>query len=114
MSAIEEAQPEGCWHDAASVDALRQATKLNLEIDGRVVLLVWNEGEPVAMDDVCIHKQRSLSEGALLNGRIVCPGHQWAFELSTGYCKAREKHQPIHPVRVEGDAVQVFLPSAPA
>jgi len=43
----------------------------------------------------------------ILNGRLVCPGHQWAYELGTGYCRERDRCQPVFPVRVEGDIVYV-------
>jgi nitrite reductase (NADH) small subunit len=97
------------WHDAGPASELATAGKRVVELEGRRVLLLWNEGDPVALDDTCIHRQRSLAEGVLLGGRIVCPGHQWAFELDTGYCKARDQYQPVHEVEVDGDVVRVSL-----
>lgn len=81
--------------------------KVVLDHDGGPVLVLWNGGQPIAMDDTCIHRQRSLREGFLFADKIVCPGHQWAFRLTDGYCEARDRHQPVHDVTVVDDQVVV-------
>jgi nitrite reductase/ring-hydroxylating ferredoxin subunit len=93
--------------DACSVDELRQAGKRVVSVEGEDVFLVWNDGEPSALRNTCIHKQRSLSDGSLFNGRAVCPGHQWSFDLRTGFCKERDRYQPVHQVHVVGDRVLI-------
>lgn len=102
------------WRDAMSVEDLRGKGKVGLEIDGNPVMLVWSDDldRPCAFHDVCIHKQRLLSEGVILNGRIVCPGHQWSYNLDSGYCEARDRYQPTYRARVEDGRVLVDL-SAP-
>jgi nitrite reductase/ring-hydroxylating ferredoxin subunit len=67
-----------------------------------------------ALDNVCIHKQRELVRGVVLGDRIVCPGHQWAFHLSTGFEAKMERYQPTYPVRITDDGrveVDVASPS---
>ena len=69
-----------------------------------------------ALDNVCIHKQRELVKGVVLGDRIVCPGHQWAFQLATGFEAKMERYQPTYPVRVTETArveVDVANPSVP-
>jgi nitrite reductase (NADH) small subunit len=109
MTSVDEAAAPAEWHIATTIAALHQASKVTVEVRDRLVLVLWNDGQPVAMDDTCIHRQRSLSEGVLLNGRIVCPGHQWAFDLETGLCNARDRYQPMHAVRVDGEQVLIAL-----
>jgi nitrite reductase (NADH) small subunit len=68
------------------------------------------------MDNVCIHKQRELVKGVILGDRVVCPGHQWSFQLSTGFEAKMERWQPTYPVRVTDEGrveVDVGSPSAP-
>lgn len=101
-------------HYVSSASYLALVGKMVVEIDDRDILILWNNGSPVAMDDKCIHRGRSLSDGVLLNGRIVCAGHQWAFDLTNGYCRARGRYQPVHDVVVEGDNVHVVLSQQPA
>jgi nitrite reductase (NADH) small subunit len=78
-----------------------------VEHEGTPILVLAHEGRFYAFDNVCVHKQRELSRGVVLNGRIVCPGHQWAFELGTGWEAVKQQCQPIYDVVVEGDVVFV-------
>lgn len=102
------------WVDAASVDDVRAKGKLGVVCRDVPLLLVWLEEErrPAAFHDICIHKQRNLSGGVILNGRIVCPGHQWAFDLGTGYCEVRDRYQPTYRADAVDGRVLVDL-SAP-
>ena len=95
------------WVEAIRLEALAKARKLVVDAEGTPVVVVWHDGEVHALANTCIHRQRELAKGVILNGRIVCPGHQWAFELDTGWCREREQCQPVHPVRVEEGVVWV-------
>ena len=57
------------------------------------------------MDNICIHKQRPMLKGVILRDRLVCPGHQWAFELESGWEAVKEECQPTYDVRVTDDGV---------
>lgn len=93
------------WIDVAGVEELRKAEKMVVDAPDGPVALFWFEGRPVALADTCIHKKRELHKGVILNGCIVCPGHQWSFDLDTGYCKVRERFQPSYSVRVDGERI---------
>jgi nitrite reductase (NADH) small subunit len=43
----------------------------------------------------------------VLNGKLVCPGHQWAFALDSGWESIKEERQPMFPVRVVDGIVEV-------
>lgn len=102
------------WVEVANRRELQRARKTVVEADGREIVLVWHDGAAYALDNVCIHQQRSLVKGVILNGRLVCPGHQWAYELTTGYCREKDRCQPTYPVRLDGDVVLVDVSAAPA
>ena len=93
-----------------TVGELRRRRSLVVDSPHGPVALFWNDGDPVALADVCVHRQRQLSRGTIFNGRVVCPGHQWAFDIRTGHCPERGRTQPIYRVRVTGEAVEVDLP----
>ena len=99
---------------ACAADELERRGKKVVDARGVAVLLMWNGGDPVALNDTCIHRGRSLSEGVVFAGRLVCAGHQWAFDLKSGYCRARERYQPVYPVRIENGTVYVDVPPQPA
>ena len=97
------------WHSVGSVLDLAKRRKLVVEVGERQILVFAHEGQIFAFDNICIHRERELSKGVVLNGKLVCPGHQWAFALDTGYEAIKEACQPTHAVRVEGDQVLVCI-----
>ncbi|CAN5474872.1 Rieske (2Fe-2S) protein [soil metagenome] len=95
------------WIAVATTKDLARRRKLRVECDGVAVALFAAADRIYAMADVCIHQDRSLSKGTLLHGKVVCPGHQWQFDLETGYEEDQDRCQPTYPVRVEADTVYV-------
>ena len=95
----------------APIDDLVKRKKLVVGSDDQQVLVVAHDGEFYAFENLCIHRARELSRGVILNGRLVCPGHQWAFALETGWESIKQECQPTYAVRVENDMVQVDLSS---
>jgi nitrite reductase (NADH) small subunit len=96
------------WRDVGPADQINKLRKVVLaDDDGRAIVVVAHEGAFYAMQNECIHRQRELSKGVVLNGRLVCPGHQWSFELGSGWEAVKEQCQPTYPVRVQDGVVQV-------
>ena len=95
---------------ACPADELERAGKKVVQLNGVPVLVMWNGGDPIALHDTCIHRGRSLSDGVVFAGKLVCAGHQWAFDLKTGYCKARDRFQPSYAVTVRDGTVYVDVP----
>lgn len=97
------------WLPVASVKELRRSRKKLVELEGHKIALFWANDNAYAFQNTCIHKKRHLSRGTLLAGRVVCPGHQWAFDLETGYESSQDACQPTYPARVDGAYVYVVL-----
>jgi nitrite reductase (NADH) small subunit len=95
------------WIRATEIAPLQQRKKLKVTIAGVDVALFYVDGSVYALRDICIHEQRSLSRGLVFKGKIVCPGHQWAFDLKTGWVDQWAKCQPVFPVKVEDGVVYV-------
>jgi len=95
------------WIRATEIAALQQRKKLKVTIAGVDVALFYVDGSVYALRDICIHEQRSLSRGLVFKGKIVCPGHQWAFDLKTGWVDQWAKCQPVFPVKVEDGVVYI-------
>ncbi|MEY2958444.1 MAG: hypothetical protein RLZZ01_1012 [Actinomycetota bacterium] len=104
---------EATWHRVATTSELRRARSVvvTAEATGTSadVVVFWNAGEPVAMANLCVHRDRELAKSNIFQGKVICPGHQWAFETTTGYCAEKERTQPVYAVRVDGDDVLVDL-----
>jgi nitrite reductase (NADH) small subunit len=103
------------WIAVASTKDLARRRKLRVEIDGfdvRAIALFEAAGRVYAFADTCIHQDRSLAKGTLLHGKVICPGHQWQFDLETGYEESQDRCQPTYPVRIENETIYVN-PTAP-
>ncbi|MET4426894.1 MULTISPECIES: Rieske (2Fe-2S) protein [unclassified Mycolicibacterium] len=92
-----------------SASELEKQGRVVAVVDGVEIVVSWNDGNPGALTNACVHRGRKLAEGFFLKGRLVCPGHQWSFDAVTGYCKEREKYQPAHRVEVVDDKVTVHV-----
>jgi nitrite reductase/ring-hydroxylating ferredoxin subunit len=95
------------WVEVGSLSDLRKRRRVVVEVGDRQVAVFSHDGEVYALDNVCIHKQRELSKGVILNGRIVCPGHQWSYDLRTGYEQTMDRYQPCFPIKIEDEAVYI-------
>ena len=100
-------QQVGEWTAAATLAEVRRRRRLAVTVAGRRIALFLVGDDVYALDDTCVHKQRSLAKGAVLNGRVICPGHQWVIDPATGEIEDRDECQPAHAVRVDGDVVYV-------
>lgn len=95
------------WVPVTDMKELARRRKKVVTVDGEDVVL-FLAGETVyALRDTCIHQQRSLSKGTLFNGRVICPGHQWAFNLESGWEDTQGECQPTYQVKVENGQVQL-------
>lgn len=101
------------WVTAGDAATITKARRHVIDVDGRQVLVVAHEGAFYAFDNICVHRQRELNKGVVLNGKLVCPGHQWAFALDSGWEAIKECYQPTFPVRV-GDDGTVEVDVVPA
>ncbi len=95
------------WVLVGDVQAVTKAKKTVIDVDGHEVFVLAHDGGLYAFANRCIHKNRELARGVVLNGKLVCPGHQWAFELVTGWEAIKEQCQPTYPVQVVDGVVQV-------
>lgn len=97
------------WIKATEVAALQRTKRLQVTLENVDLALFYVDGSVYALRDVCIHKGSRLSKGRVFQGKVVCPGHQWAFDLRTGWVDQWARCQPVFPVMVENGVVYVKL-----
>lgn len=95
------------WVAATTLSELAKRKKKLVSIHDEQIALFFVNGRAYALKDTCIHQQRSLSNGTVLRNRVICPGHQWAFDVETGWVEEQERCQPTYGVRIDGDTVYV-------
>ncbi|MHA4813543.1 Rieske (2Fe-2S) protein [Streptomyces aculeolatus] len=93
------------WTRVAELTDVSRRRKKLVALGEERVALFYADGEVFAFRDACVHKGKSLARGTVLHGRVVCPGHQWAFDLRTGQADDREECQPRYEVRVADGGV---------
>ena len=79
-------------------------------LDGRMICVANVGGVISAMDNVCLHRGGPLGTGVVLDGKVVCPWHGWAYDPQTGAVA----HDPaikttVYPIKVEGDDVLIEI-----
>ncbi len=98
-------------HQVATLASLAQGEGRTVEIGDTKILLV-RDGELVhAYGAACPHAGAPLGEGAICDGRIVCPWHKASFEICTGALLEPPALDPLtrYPVLVEDGRVMVSI-----
>jgi nitrite reductase/ring-hydroxylating ferredoxin subunit len=102
------------WISLCQFDELDAAKGKYVEIDGFQLSVFLVDGAVYVLDNTCPHAGGNLSSGDVEDGCIVCPWHQWAFELKTGRLRsspgvrigtypARLLERPGEPTLVQAD-----------
>lgn len=80
-------------------------------VRGLTLCVATIKGQPLALDNVCPHRGGPLAEGTVEGGKIVCPWHQWEFDLTTGTATISAEIKAVtYRLRIEGDEVLADMP----
>jgi len=72
------------------------------------------DGAVYAVDDLCLHKRASLSEGRLEGTHIACPSHWWRYDVRSGQLVGSDATLATYPADViDGDVVVLLPPPIP-
>ena len=101
------------WVDVGPAD-LAEGELRGIEVGERLVLLARFNGRISALDDSCVHAGCLLSGGWVDSKKsaVVCPCHEYSFELATGRNVTFPRlcgDQPGFQVRIENERVMIFL-----
>jgi nitrite reductase (NADH) small subunit len=79
-------------------------------VGGKMICVANVGGTISAMDNVCLHRGGPLGTGVVLDGKIVCPWHGWAWDPVTGaVAHSPDIKTAVYPIQVEGDDVLIEL-----
>lgn len=67
---------------------LKEGTMKLIRVEGYPVLLIKQLGQIFAIDNRCPHMACGFSGGTLEGDAIICPCHDWRFNLKTGEYEA--------------------------
>jgi nitrite reductase/ring-hydroxylating ferredoxin subunit len=101
------------WVHVGEMKDLARRKRKQVSVGGCPVALFLVDDEVFAIDDICIHQERSLSKGTLLGGQVICPGHQWKFDPRTGRPEDQDGCQATYAVQVTEEGA-ILVASEPA
>ena len=105
----------GHWVRAAKASEIPPGEGRTVWI-GRHAIALFHDPERgfFAIDDTCPHQGGSLGEGTYHDGRVICPMHNWIFDVKTGACLVvPEDSVACYATRRSGEDVEIELPGGP-
>ena len=101
----------GSWVHVADLKDVARRKRKQVEVGGCPIALFLVDDEVFAVDDTCIHQEKSLSKGTLLNGQVICPGHQWRFDPRTGEPQDQDGKLATYAVQVTEEGAVLLDPN---
>lgn len=86
-------------------------------INDQIVAVFKIDGDLFAIDDACPHVGGSLGDGKLEGKLVICPLHDWIFNLTNGDCVSPEEELAnnwtveTYPVKFVNDDIILSMPS---
>jgi nitrite reductase/ring-hydroxylating ferredoxin subunit len=94
----------------ASVSELAPGSAKAIELKGKTIALFNVKGTIYATDNTCLHQGGPLGDGELMGELIICPWHQWEYNVRTGEMVGDSSVKlATYPVQVEGDDIKVAV-----
>ena len=108
--------PKEQWYVAAYRAELATGKPLGRRIFGEEVVLFRNEGgEAVGVSGICVHRYMPLARGQVVEGRLVCPYHGYAYagdgrcvHIPTGGTPSPHAKLRRYPVIEDGPFVWIW------
>ncbi|NYJ04088.1 Rieske (2Fe-2S) protein [Petropleomorpha daqingensis] len=101
----------GSWVHVADLKDVGRRKRKQVEVGGCPIALFLVDDEVFAVDDTCIHQEKSLAKGTLLNGQVICPGHQWRFDPRTGEPQDQDGRLATYAVQVTEEGAVLVDPN---
>ncbi|MEW6731254.1 MAG: Rieske (2Fe-2S) protein [Acidobacteriota bacterium] len=95
----------------AAVDAVEEEQPLVIEYRARRIA-IYREGERFyAIEDICPHMGAFLSHGFSEGSQVICPWHNWKFDLASGECLSNNSGSCIQTFPVQIVDGGIWLPA---
>ena len=81
-----------------------------IEVGDKEIALFNYKGNFYAIDNTCPHRGAPLGEGRIEEGILICPNHEWRFELKSGWCPQNpELSTEVYPIKVSDEKIYIRL-----
>ena len=87
---------------------IKPGTGATFEAGGKTLAVFNVGGAYYAIDNECVHRGGPLGEGDLDGKVVMCPWHQWTYDVTTGRCVNNPSAcVKSYPVTVDGTDIKV-------
>ena len=94
----------------SSLSELNPGSAKVVEVMGKTIALFNVGGKIYATDNTCLHQGGPLGEGDLTGEVVVCPWHQWEYNVRTGEVVGDSSSKVLtYPVQIEGSDIKVAV-----
>jgi nitrite reductase/ring-hydroxylating ferredoxin subunit len=101
---------ESVWVPVLEANELQDGSMKLVDAEGTPVLLVKVSGQIFAIDNRCPHMSCGFSGGSLDGHVIICPCHDWRFDLLTGeYEEIKEMKLVKHEWKIQSGKIWIKL-----
>ncbi len=99
----------GEWHDVVASQDVPDGEVIRTICDGRGLFISRDKESFQVYDSRCPHQGTDIPELALDGHTLVCPMHQWAFDMKSGDC-IRNGNRPLtrHESKISKGRLLVF------
>jgi methylamine---glutamate N-methyltransferase subunit C len=95
-------------------DQLEEGKGATVFVNERDIALYRYEGQFYALDNTCVHRQGKLGDGWMNGPNIICPLHQWDYDVRTGVSRWNPKEKvAVYPVKIQGEHVLIDADAVP-
>ena len=103
--------PVPAFHEVLEESTLADNSMEIVKIDGRRIAVIRRFGKLFAIDNDCPHVGGFLGRGTLDGSNVVCPLHQWTFDIATGKSTKglSDMRVAVHEVKAENGKIWVKL-----
>ena len=92
----------------AHASAVPPGTATVVNVKGVAIALFNVKGKFYALDNFCPHAGFPLGQSPMFDNLVICIGHAWRFDVTTGECySVPGASVHTYPLVVEGDEVKI-------
>jgi NAD(P)H-dependent nitrite reductase small subunit len=93
----------------AKLNTIPNVKGKKVKVKGRYIALFKYKNKIYAINNSCPHQGADLSDGHIKESNVVCPLHNWQFDLKTGAFSGNENIRiPTYKTKVEDNDVFIL------
>ena len=93
-----------------NINSIPETKGKKISIGKKSIALFKYGGKIFAIQNSCPHQGADLADGFVKDGKVVCPLHNWAFDLETGAFSGNENIRiPTYKTKVENNEVYILI-----